>query len=135
MRALGFVVSEIIAPHTYPLDKLRTKIAPQDYFKVEIAVILNEPRAQGQSIEAWRHARLDYSTSLPRVEKQVTVAGINALEETVENSPGMVTTAIYIPYSDREYGGTVLVIGASPFRQPILEEVFRQILATFELLK
>jgi hypothetical protein len=118
---------------TYPLDRFQTKTTPNDFLKIEIIILLNEPLQEGQTLDEWALRNSD--PSLPREINYIEVAGLDALEEKVEYYPGMAVTTIYLPYNNAEYANAVLWISASSFRQPVLEDTFRQIVGTFEVMK
>jgi hypothetical protein len=114
---------------------INQKRPPADYLKIEVIVVGGDPIKNGQSLTEWRHARLDYVPSHVKQEKFTSINNLEGLEEKVEYFPGIEITTIYFEYFDNTYGETVLLISATPFRQPVMEETFRQILSTFQMNK
>jgi len=122
---------------TYPLDSTAFVKGPlpPDYLKIEIDVVGGDPRLAGQTIAEWRHARFDYDPSKVRFERSLVVAGVEALEIRMEYYPGWETTEIYMPFSHPAYGDTAMWISATPFGLPILEQIYRDIVSSFQFTK
>jgi hypothetical protein len=112
-----------------------SKQSPEDAMTIEFVVILNEPLLPGQTLEEWRLSRGDLSPTKPRETQYIKVADIEALEEKIEYYPGGFLTTIYLPYNHKDYDNAVLLINVSNFRQPIMEDIFRQVVDSFEFVE
>jgi len=118
---------------TYDLEQEPLKgNTPSDYFKIEFMVVGGDPRSATESLRDWRHRRADYDRTKVREETEGTTAGRDSLEEKVEWAPGFVSTAIYLPYTDTDYGDTVLFIATGNIRQESMEQTFRDIVSTLK---
>lgn len=105
---------------------------PAECMKIEFMVVGGDPRSSTESLRDWRHRRHDYAPTKVREETEGTTAGRDSLEEKVEWAPGFVSTAIYLPYTDTDYGNTVLFISTGSFREKSMEQTFRDIVSTFK---
>lgn len=117
-----------------PLTTQFKGTVPENYFKMEISVLAGEPLAPGQTLDEWRSARIGYDSTKIQEEKHETVAGVDALMQKEEYRPGKVGIVIYVPYHHAVHGDFVIMMHTL-LRAPIVEEVFWQIVETFELVK
>jgi hypothetical protein len=128
-------VAEGVELSTHPLGEIigSKVVDTQGFFKMNIVALVEEPIIIDQSLEEWVKTRWNYDPSIIRSEELSTVAEQKAVVLKIENYPGIVNTSIFLFLPNSTYGTIAINIGASPFTQPEMEEIFQQIIGTIEI--